>query len=65
MSLKSGSENGAKEPEQQQQHKVIPIRRVPFTDHSQLPPDYSATPGGTLFSTTPGGWENLDVDASQ
>lgn len=34
---------------------VIPIRRVPLTDQSQLPADYSATPGGTLFSTTPGG----------
>jgi len=34
---------------------VIPIRRVPLSDHSQLPPDYSATPGGTLYSTTPGG----------
>jgi len=33
----------------------IPIRRVPLADQSQLPADYSATPGGTLFSTTPGG----------
>jgi len=35
--------------------KIIPIRRVPLSDQSQLPADYSATPGGTLFSTTPGG----------
>lgn len=35
--------------------RVIPIRRVPLTDQSQLPANYSATPGGTLFSTTPGG----------
>jgi len=35
--------------------KNIPIRRVPLSDQSQLPVDYSATPGGTLFSTTPGG----------
>ncbi|XP_003740398.1 eukaryotic translation initiation factor 4E-binding protein 2 [Galendromus occidentalis] len=32
----------------------IPIRRL-VTDPSQLPSDYSRTPGGTLFSTTPGG----------
>jgi len=35
--------------------KVIPIRRVPLSDQSQLPCDCSSTPGGTLFSTTPGG----------
>jgi len=35
--------------------KNIPIRRVPLSEQSQLPVDYSATPGGTLFSTTPGG----------
>jgi hypothetical protein len=28
---------------------------VPLSDHSQLPSDYCTTPGGTLFSTTPGG----------
>ncbi|XP_014678160.1 PREDICTED: eukaryotic translation initiation factor 4E-binding protein 1-like [Priapulus caudatus] len=33
----------------------IPSRRVLLTDPSQLPIDYSSTPGGTLFSTTPGG----------
>jgi len=35
--------------------RVIPIRRVPLSDQSQLPSDYCTTPGGTLFSTTPGG----------
>ncbi|KAK2156977.1 hypothetical protein LSH36_201g03011 [Paralvinella palmiformis] len=35
--------------------KEIPIRRVLLSDPSQLPSDYSQTPGGTLFSTTPGG----------
>jgi len=33
----------------------IAIRRVQLSDPSQLPSDYSQTPGGTLFSTTPGG----------
>lgn len=33
----------------------IPIRRVVLNDASQLPSDYCTTPGGTLFSTTPGG----------
>jgi len=42
-------------PVKQPSDKIIPIRRVPLSDQSQLPPDYSATPGGTFFSTTPGG----------
>jgi hypothetical protein len=33
----------------------ISIRRMPINDMSQLPLDYSTTPGGTFFSTTPGG----------
>ncbi|KAK8770078.1 eukaryotic translation initiation factor 4E binding protein thor [Amblyomma americanum] len=42
------------------EHKVsssrsIPTRRVIINDASQLPHDYSSTPGGTIFSTTPGG----------
>uniref|UniRef100_G3MLT7 Eukaryotic translation initiation factor 4E-binding protein 1 n=1 Tax=Amblyomma maculatum TaxID=34609 RepID=G3MLT7_AMBMU len=42
------------------EHKVsssrsIPTRRVVINDASQLPHDYSSTPGGTIFSTTPGG----------
>jgi len=52
MSSKSGnSAHGKLGPSD----RVIPIRRVPFSDQMQLPADYSATPGGTLFSTTPGG----------
>ena len=36
--------------------RAIPAtRRVILNDSSQLPSDYSTTPGGTLFSTTPGG----------
>lgn len=33
----------------------IPFKRVLLNDPSQLPIDYSSTPGGTLYSTTPGG----------
>ncbi|XP_026995905.1 eukaryotic translation initiation factor 4E-binding protein 1 [Tachysurus fulvidraco] len=36
--------------------RAIPAtRRVTITDSAHLPHDYSSTPGGTLFSTTPGG----------
>lgn len=35
--------------------KAIPTRRIVLNDPSQMPSDYSSTPGGTLFSTTPGG----------
>lgn len=35
--------------------KDIPTRRMVLNDISQLPTDYSSTPGGTFFSTTPGG----------
>jgi hypothetical protein len=35
--------------------KNIQIRRVQLTDPTQMPSDLSSTPGGTLFSTTPGG----------
>jgi hypothetical protein len=35
--------------------REIPSRRMIVNDMSQLPYDYSSTPGGTLFSTTPGG----------
>lgn len=37
------------------QSQSIPTKRVIITDPSQLPIDYSSTPGGTLYSTTPGG----------
>lgn len=33
----------------------IPTRRILLNDVSQLPSEYSTTPGGTFFSTTPGG----------
>lgn len=35
--------------------KHIQIKRVQVNDFGQLPSDLSSTPGGTLFSTTPGG----------
>lgn len=35
--------------------QAIPIKRVLVNDPSELPSHYSETPGGTLFSTTPGG----------
>ncbi|CAL8069359.1 unnamed protein product [Calicophoron daubneyi] len=34
---------------------AISVRRVRVTDPSQIPSDIGTTPGGTLFSTTPGG----------
>ncbi|OAD55575.1 Eukaryotic translation initiation factor 4E-binding protein 2, partial [Eufriesea mexicana] len=37
------------------QSQNIPSKRIVINDPSQLPTDYSSTPGGTLFSTTPGG----------
>lgn len=33
----------------------IPERRVVVKDASELPTSYCQTPGGTIFSTTPGG----------
>ncbi|KAI1901193.1 hypothetical protein AGOR_G00057660 [Albula goreensis] len=36
--------------------RAIPTtRRVTINDAAHMPHDYSTTPGGTLFSTTPGG----------
>ncbi|KAM6262978.1 eukaryotic translation initiation factor 4E-binding protein 2 [Spheniscus humboldti] len=40
---------------QPSQSRAIPTRTVALSDAAQLPPDYCTTPGGTLFSTTPGG----------
>lgn len=40
---------------QPSQSRAIPTRTVTLSDAAQLPPDYCTTPGGTLFSTTPGG----------
>lgn len=34
--------------------KAIP-RRILISDPSDIPCSYSSTPGGTLYSTTPGG----------
>lgn len=33
----------------------IPERRVVIKDPSELPSSFCSTPGGTIFSTTPGG----------
>ncbi|KAM9379615.1 eukaryotic translation initiation factor 4E-binding protein 2 [Phaethornis superciliosus] len=40
---------------QPSQSRDIPTRTVALSDAAQLPADYCTTPGGTLFSTTPGG----------
>jgi hypothetical protein len=37
------------------QSQVIPSRRMVISSASDLPNDYSTTPGGTFYSTTPGG----------
>ncbi|XP_076460075.1 eukaryotic translation initiation factor 4E-binding protein 1-like [Babylonia areolata] len=47
MSSESGADNS--------KGRDIPSRRVVLNDISQLPTEYSTTPGGTFFSTTPGG----------
>lgn len=39
--------------------QAIPSRKVLITDPAQMPEVYSSTPGGTLFSTTPGGKTHL------
>lgn len=36
------------------EYKAIP-KRILINDINDLPNDYSSTPGGTLYSTTPGG----------
>jgi hypothetical protein len=33
----------------------VSIKRITINDASQLPKDFATTPGGTYFSTTPGG----------
>lgn len=38
----------------QPQGQAIP-RRILINNASELPHDYSSTPNGTLYSTTPGG----------
>ena len=37
------------------QGQDIPTRRVVITSEEDMPADYSSTPGGTIFGTTPGG----------
>lgn len=41
--------------------RAIPSRTVLINDTTQLPHDYCTTPGGTLFSTTPGGNNGLKL----
>jgi len=33
----------------------IPTRRIVVANEEDMPSDYSTTPGGTIFGTTPGG----------
>lgn len=40
---------------QSSESRTIPERRVIVKDPTELPNTYSQTPGGTIFSTTPGG----------
>ena len=40
---------------EQKSGREIPVRRI--ADISNLPNDYSTTPGGSIFSTTPGGMD--------
>lgn len=40
---------------QASESRTIPERRVVVKDPAELPSAYSETPGGTIFSTTPGG----------
>ena len=34
----------------------IPTRRITINDAAEMPAVYSSTPGGSIFSTTPGGF---------
>ncbi|CAH8644489.1 unnamed protein product [Schistosoma rodhaini] len=40
---------------ERQPTEPIPVKRVTVKDLSQIPSNHGTTPGGTLFSTTPGG----------
>ncbi|XP_028273944.1 eukaryotic translation initiation factor 4E-binding protein 1-like [Parambassis ranga] len=35
--------------------EIPAVRRIAIHDAAHMPQEYSSTPGGTLFSTTPGG----------
>lgn len=37
------------------EQRDIPVRRIMLTDPSQIPRDFSQTPSGTIYCTTPGG----------
>lgn len=42
--------------------QLIPsMRRVMITEPSQMPDVYSSTPNGTIYSTTPGGKNTLNI----
>lgn len=47
-------------PQHQLKGRQIP-KRVALNELSQLPHDYSTTPGGSIFSTTPGGLLTLFI----
>jgi len=49
-------------PEKHPVSNSIPTRRVVLSDQSQIPTDYSTTPGGTWFSTTPGGTRYIGLN---
>lgn len=53
--LAQSTENMSSESDAQNKARDIPSRRVVLNDISQLPSEFSTTPGGTFFSTTPGG----------
>lgn len=55
------SSSGGRQPSQS---RAIPTRTVTLSDAAQLPADYCTTPGGTLFSTTPGGKSAAPAGAS-
>lgn len=60
MGQRVGDMSGGSSCSQTPSRAIPTTRRVVLGDGVQLPPgDYSTTPGGTLFSTTPGGRRGL------
>ncbi|KAI5606284.1 eukaryotic translation initiation factor 4E-binding protein 2 [Silurus asotus] len=53
--LPKSKSNAMSSSRQHSESRAIPTRTVLIDDSTQLPHDYCTTPGGTLFSTTPGG----------
>lgn len=47
---------------QSSESRAIPERRVVIKDPAELPNTYSQTPGGTIFSTTPGGTQRTLIN---